>query len=124
MIHKISFENYKVFKEPQDLIIKPITVLIGKNSSGKSALVRMIMMVLESLSPDSDSIEDALIYKTSKFDVAGNFRDLLHKRDVLESLNISIDLDGPGGGIDTFSVKTRYFEELKKGIIDELTLKE
>jgi len=40
---KLEFENYKAFKEKQLLDLKPITILIGKNSSGKSALTSLLL---------------------------------------------------------------------------------
>lgn len=49
MINKISFKNYKSFKELQSLELKPITVLIGKNSSGKSALAKLPTLISASL---------------------------------------------------------------------------
>lgn len=50
MINKISFKNYKSFKELQYLELKPITILIGKNNSGKSAIAKLPALVSWSLS--------------------------------------------------------------------------
>ncbi|MEU7689017.1 AAA family ATPase [Microbispora hainanensis] len=38
----ISFtvENYRCFAKPQKVELRPITVVLGRNNSGKSALVR------------------------------------------------------------------------------------
>jgi predicted ATPase len=49
MINKISFKNFKIFKEKQTLEIKPITVLIGKNNTGKSAILKLPVLVSSSL---------------------------------------------------------------------------
>ena len=49
MVNKISFKNYKLFNELQELELKPITILIGKNSSGKSALAKLPTLISESL---------------------------------------------------------------------------
>ncbi len=49
MINKISFKNYKLFKEKQTLEIKPITILIGKNNSGKSAVLKLPTLISGSL---------------------------------------------------------------------------
>ncbi|SHN45785.1 AAA family ATPase [Chitinophaga sp. CF418] len=54
MVNKISFKNYKSFKERQELELKPITVLIGKNSSGKSAISRLLTLLSGSLSGEFD----------------------------------------------------------------------
>ena len=50
MINKISFKNYKLFKEKQTLELKPITILIGKNNSGKSAVLKLPTLIAGSLS--------------------------------------------------------------------------
>ena len=45
MINKISFRNFKVFKNWQTLELKPITILIGKNNSGKSAVLKLMTLI-------------------------------------------------------------------------------
>lgn len=50
MISKIRFKNFKLFKNWQELEIKPITILIGKNNSGKSAILKMMPLIESSLS--------------------------------------------------------------------------
>lgn len=50
MIDKISFKNYKIFRNRQTLTLKPITILIGKNNTGKTAIARLPTMIANSLS--------------------------------------------------------------------------
>jgi len=45
MINKINFKNFKIFKKKQTLELKPITVLIGKNNTGKSAVTKLPTMI-------------------------------------------------------------------------------
>jgi predicted ATPase len=45
MINKISFKNFKIFKNWQTLELKPITILIGKNNSGKSAVLKLMTLI-------------------------------------------------------------------------------
>ena len=49
MIDNISFKNYKIFKNEQDLEIKPITVIFGKNNTGKSAVLKLPIFIESSL---------------------------------------------------------------------------
>jgi predicted ATPase len=49
MVNKISFKNYKLFKEKQTLELKPITILIGKNNSGKSAVAKLPVLIANGL---------------------------------------------------------------------------
>ena len=55
MVNKITFKNYKLFKNKQNLEIKPITVLIGKNNSGKSAVLKLLPLLELSLSGKYDN---------------------------------------------------------------------
>jgi predicted ATPase len=50
MVTKIRFKNFKLFKEWQELEIKPITILIGKNNTGKTAVLKLLPMLESCLS--------------------------------------------------------------------------
>jgi predicted ATPase len=50
MVSTIKFKNFKLFKNWQTLEIKPITILIGKNNSGKSAILKLMPLLESSLS--------------------------------------------------------------------------
>ncbi len=41
MVTRIEFENYRIFKQKQQFDIKPITIVFGKNNSGKTALLKL-----------------------------------------------------------------------------------
>jgi predicted ATPase len=119
MIHNITFENYKGFKEKQELKLKPITILIGKNSSGKSALLRLIIMLSKSLMVDNEYKGEPLIFRSKDFDFGSSFNDLVYQK-LPRALKLSMKLDGERG-IEKLEVVLRYYEELKKGVIEEYT---
>lgn len=50
MVSTIRFKNFKIFKQWQTLELRPITILIGKNNSGKSAVAKLPVMIAGSLS--------------------------------------------------------------------------
>ncbi len=50
MINEISFKNFKLFKNKQTLQLRPITILIGKNNTGKSAVAKLPTLIAGSLS--------------------------------------------------------------------------
>ncbi|MFN8672252.1 MAG: AAA family ATPase [Candidatus Sericytochromatia bacterium] len=87
MIDKISFENYKVFKDLQELELRKITVLIGKNSSGKSAVARLPTLIENSL---SGTFSEPLILNNNGIKLGTLFRDLLYARKSTGTLYISI----------------------------------
>lgn len=79
MINKIYFKNYKSFKDRQELELKPITILIGKNSSGKSAVAKLPTLIEGSL---SGNFEDPLLTTNNEVELGAEFRDLVHGRDI------------------------------------------
>ncbi len=49
MISQISLENFKSFQNLSNLQIKPITVLCGTNSCGKSSILQSILLIKQTL---------------------------------------------------------------------------
>lgn len=59
MIKNISFENYRIFRSKQILKLKPITIIFGKNNSGKSAVIKLPVLVRSSLSNKTEEVIDS-----------------------------------------------------------------
>lgn len=87
MIEKITFEGYKGFKNSNELDIKPMTVLIGKNSSGKSAIAKLPTIIEESLSTTS---KNPILHTVKGIELGAEFRDLLYGRDIQGELKFKI----------------------------------
>jgi predicted ATPase len=77
MIDKIYFENYKAFKDSQELEIKPFTILIGKNSAGKSAVGKLLPLISDSLKGEN---KQPLRVKIGDVELGGEYRDLVYGR--------------------------------------------
>ena len=56
MLKRITIENYKAFKEPTTFELRPITVLLGKNSSGKSSICNLLSVLSYMLSDKSKGV--------------------------------------------------------------------
>ncbi len=56
MIKRISFKNYKIFKEKQSLEIKPITIVFGKNNSGKSVVSKLPILLSSSIKAETNAV--------------------------------------------------------------------
>lgn len=85
MLKSISLENYKCFKEKTDIDIAPLTVLCGVNSSGKSSILKSLLMLKQSYENESSSHSlllsgdyvdngsfDDIIYHNNKDDIDKN----------------------------------------------------
>lgn len=72
-VKSISFENYKAFYEKQTMRLKPITILIGKNSSGKSSIAKLFTLLETSLKGD---IDEPLLLKNNGVELGADFDNL------------------------------------------------
>jgi predicted ATPase len=72
-VKSISFKNYKAFFEQQTMQLKPITILIGKNSSGKSSIAKLFLLLENSLIGD---IDEPLLLKNSGVELSEDFDNL------------------------------------------------
>ncbi len=75
MITSINFKGYKIFKEKQTLELKPITILIGKNNSGKSAVAKLPTLIEGSLNSE---LNEAVHLINGGVELGGELRDLIY----------------------------------------------
>ena len=100
MINKISFKNYKLFKEKQTLELKPITILIGKNNSGKSAVLKLPVLITSGLEGEAVN----WIYKIgddrdNSIELGTDFKDLVFNRNDKSFLEFEVSNDNDFLGI-------------------------
>ncbi|MFK0730271.1 MAG: DUF3696 domain-containing protein [Gloeotrichia echinulata GP01] len=72
-VKSISFENYKAFYKKQTMQLKPITILIGKNSSGKSSIAKLFTLLENSLNGD---IDEPLLLNNNGVELGAEFDNL------------------------------------------------
>lgn len=60
MLKSISLENYKCFKTKTDIEIAPLTVLCGVNSSGKSSILKSLLMLKQTAESNVKNFSIAL----------------------------------------------------------------
>ena len=76
MISKIEIKNYKAFdNEVNTLELRPITLLIGKNSSGKTSLCKLLPLLENATSGELDT---PLLLKNNDIALGSRFEDLFH----------------------------------------------
>lgn len=92
MLTKWTIGNFKSIREPVTLDFSPLTIFAGANSSGKSTVIQSLLMLAQSLSPDSEG--DQLILN-GKYVKLGNITDVLHWGNDKELLQIGFELQGP-----------------------------
>ncbi len=91
MINEISFKNFKVFKAKQTLVLRPITVLIGKNNSGKSAVLRLPTLIAAGLRGESFNWKNKVGEDSNNIvELGSNFEDLVYNRNAIFQLELGI----------------------------------
>ena len=91
MLTAIQVGNFKAFAETQRIPIRPITLIYGANSSGKSSIIHSIVFARHALETG-----DLDIHRTNIGGDAvdlGGFRQYVHRREVNRQMEWSAELD-------------------------------
>lgn len=89
-INSISAKNYKGFGS-LDLTIKPLTVLLGSNSCGKSSIINLILMLTQSIDTQEELLSPLRI--NGSLVGLGEPDNIIRGRDEKNILDISISID-------------------------------
>src|SRR3954453_21245671 len=94
MITAITIENFKGISEPVRLELRPITLLFGQNSAGKSSLLHALIYareVFERHNLDADRTLSA----GEHLDLGG-FRTFIHDHDLKRTIRLTFEMDLDG----------------------------
>lgn len=108
MLNSIGLENYKSFKNSTSLKIAPLTVLCGINSSGKSSLIKSILMLKQTA---SSRMQDPAVVLSGDYVDCGTFADVVNDSGKARSAR-GARHNKQANGINISNVK-----EVQKGII-------
>lgn len=90
MLEYLKVSNYKAFgAEPSLMKLRPLTVVIGKNNSGKSSLLKLVS-ILSTMSECKSTAP--ILLKNDSVSLGGRYQDLFHNN-VTSSLRIGLGFD-------------------------------
>lgn len=118
-ISAISFEKYKAFRDPFNIDLKPITVLIGKNSAGKSAIARLPILLKSGFNSNSNSPVELT---NSAVSFGASQLDLIHQRRIHGSYSIGYSIENDHHNFSV-SAEMQNFVEFKMTKVSNLKLK-
>ena len=111
MIESLSLANYKAFKNAT-IPIKPLTILLGANSVGKSSVVQMLMLMHQTAESKNNNYLSALkIY--GNYVNAGACENLFKNKETDRPLHIDVEFH--------FDKLSDQLKELKSEYIDLFT---
>ena len=113
MLTELKLTNFRLFDDEVTIRFRPITVLIGRNSSGKSTIIKFLLMLSQSmgpgkpnfLSPEGDSVS------------LGSFRQL--KNSLTRKRNLTFELSAKAPTIPSEAI-LEQLKSLGNGIVDKL----
>ncbi len=85
--YQVRWRNYRAFEDTGWITIKPITILIGPNNSGKSSVISPLLLLRQTIgSPDSAA---ALVTRRPLADVGG-YKDFVYGHDVSKAISLGL----------------------------------
>ena len=89
MIEAIRLQRFKGFLDSGWIELKPITLLFGHNSSGKSTILQALLMLKQTL--ESPAKEIPIILSGNRVDL-GTFYDVAHRHEISDETPIILSL--------------------------------
>jgi predicted ATPase len=92
MIRNLRLVNFKSWQDSGDIPLAPITVFCGTNSSGKSSIGQLLLLLKQTLESDDRSRVLHFGDSESILDL-GNFRETVHDHREREAIGFSLSFD-------------------------------
>lgn len=121
-ITKLTLENFKGVGGRVEIPLRPITLLFGANSAGKSTILQSLLYLRELLERENADA-DRLMASGASIDLGG-FRQFIHGHDLDRTLRIGVELTVDADGLPTYvqSFANPYEQEnvLRFGTLSEV----
>jgi hypothetical protein len=108
-LSRLSFENYRTFERAEEVLLAPLTVLIGRNSSGKSAIARLPLLLKRGTSPDAQA---PLELEFDGHDFGASFVDVVYNRVPTRTITLGATVSDGQAAVD-LSVAVGYWSEFQ-----------
>ena len=115
---RMGLTNYRCFAGPIDIELRPVTLVLGRNNSGKSALVRAPLVLSTGIETDSPAPLD--LDKVGE-DIVDSFTDLIYGNRPHGSIGVDLGLEIARGTTLAFQVGIRNISELRTQVVERFT---
>jgi predicted ATPase len=90
VITELRIKNFKCFSDTQPIKIRPLTFLVGPNSSGKSSVLKALLMLKQTI--ESTDITNPLVANGGWIEM-GAYPEFIFRNDFNKNLEIAIEFD-------------------------------
>jgi AAA ATPase domain len=116
-LRRYQLENYRCFRDRQTVQIFPVTVVLGKNNSGKSALVRAPLVLATGFGVDTSAPLDLERLGT---DAPDGFTDLIFEQVAHRPVRFAVDV--VGGQPFGLEATLQYVDERQQAFVSDLSV--
>ena len=96
MITEYTIENFKAFSGPATVPIKPITLIFGPNSSGKSSIFQSMLMFKQTIEDYKDyTAKNPVLLPKGNFVDLGSYREFIFNHDINKKVVFKIKAKHP-----------------------------
>ena len=118
MITHIQMKNFKSWKDSGEVKLAPLTGFFGTNSSGKSSLLQMLLLLKQtaerSNAEEGSPVEDVIFFgDENSFVNLGNFCEVIHGHEEEEPLELEFGCELKDPHLIDFSVEGQDSRKLK-----------
>lgn len=111
---RISIKNFKAIKSLENFELRPLTILSGVNSSGKSSFIQLILLLKQTL--DLDSARNHLVLKGDLYDV-NSFKDIVAGKDLSNKIKVTFEFSKEEDLAFSSESRITYFDSFASFIL-------
>lgn len=115
-ISRLQVEHFKAFRSVQDIPLRPITLVYGPNSAGKSSILQAVLLLAHAL--QNDSIHDACVRAAPGAPDLGGLKNFSHGNNLSKPVTLSVRLEsGEWSGLKPAPPdETGFVDEERRGM--------
>lgn len=102
-----SLESYKPFREMARMELRPLTIIFGRNSSGKSAVLRSLRQIFSSITTQST---EPVPLNVDRINFGSRFTDLVHGKSFHGHITLGLSLELDSGQKIDFTTKIQNIQ--------------
>lgn len=91
MLHEYQLTNFKAFADTGKIPIKPITLIYGPNSSGKTSIIQSLLLLKQTLMQATSP--DVILLPSGNLTDLGSYWDFIYRHNIDQIFSFQMDLE-------------------------------
>jgi hypothetical protein len=116
---RMALNNYRCFAKGENVQLSPVTVVLGRNNSGKSALSRAPMVFQTGIRTDSPTPLD--LDELSE-DILDSFTDLIYGNRPHGNITVELDFSTSPDSLLKLTATVQHIDEYRTQVVSELAI--